>query len=108
MVEFDIIGTEKEKITINRLYGIYGKDSTDNSKLLIIGNFVAVRDDEGQKKCCCPVIEISHLSQRSGIYPADTPADELCKDFNIEPQSAHYLWDSEAFLLTFHYEVEED
>lgn len=37
MVEFDIIGTEKEKITINRLYGIYGKDSTNSSKLLIIG-----------------------------------------------------------------------
>lgn len=54
MVEFDIIGTEKEKITINRLYGIYGKDSTNSSKLLIIGGFVAVRNDEGQKKCCSP------------------------------------------------------
>lgn len=108
MVKFDIIEIEKEKITINRLYGIYGKDSADTPKLLIIGSFVAVQNEKGRKRVCCPIIEISHPEMKTALYPADTLADEICKDFDIEPQTVHYLWDSDDFLLTFHYETEED
>ena len=95
MVEFDIRRKSQETIEIGNLYVIYGNDMDGEARLLIVGGNEAITGTD------VPVIDVTAGSHLSRYYSGDTNATDVCKDFEINPQTAQYIDDYDVFTLTF-------
>lgn len=101
MVKFEVNKVINGLTKIEILYAIYGKDEANELKLLIVGYQV-----DGSDKL--PVIDITSNFHDTCCYSKDTPAADVCKDFGINPQTAHYIDSYDDFELVFHYDKKED
>lgn len=102
MVKFEVSAVQKGMIEIYKLYAIYGDGENGQTKLLIVGSSSNAEEVE------VPVIDITKSDQPSRHYYEDTCAADVCEDFGIDPQTAHYIDDYDDFELTFHYDEKED
>lgn len=101
MVKFEVNRVINGLTEIKNLYAIHGSNKTNNPKLLIVGSQINYGDE-------LPVIDITDSYHAARCYFEDTCAADVCEDFGIDPQTALYISNYNAFELIFHYDEEED
>lgn len=101
MVEFNARRKTQGKIEIGNLYVIYGNDNDEEPRLLIVGGCEDITGTD------IPVIDVTAGSHLSRYYSGDTSAADVCKDFEINPLTAQYIDDYDAFTLVFQCDEED-
>jgi hypothetical protein len=101
MVRFEVNKVINGRTGIKNLYAIHGSNETGEPKFLIVGSQVG----ENNK---LPVIDITSSFHDTCYYFEDTPAVDVCEDFGIEPQTAHYIDSYDDFELVLRYDKRGD
>lgn len=100
MIEFKVNSEKNSEIDLSSLYAICGEDGDRKTRLLVVGYLCYSSK--------IPVTDLTSLLHFCRLYDRGDNVEEVCKDFGINPQTAHYFDDYNSFALMFRPNKKED